>query len=226
MSAGGRRADWCYHSLPMTAKTTSLGLLVERVAAELGAPLEAPARDALLVWLDVVQDWNTRMDLTAARSPEQLADVMVADALVLARRVPQAARVVDVGTGAGAPGLALALARPDLRVTLVEPMAKRVAFLRAALEAVGRADVAVERARGEAVTGRGGWDVAVSRATLPPPQWLEVAVTLASPGGSAWVLLARGEPPTHPRARLDEDVAYTLPLTGATRRAVRYVVGR
>ena len=209
----------------MTAKTTPLAPLVERAAELLGVPpLPAAAREGLLAWLALLQDWNTRMDLTAARSPEQLVDVMVADALVLARRVPQGARVLDVGSGAGAPGLPLAIARPDLHVTLVEPMGKRVAFLQTALAGLRGVDVTVVRARGEAQSGRRAWDVVVSRATMPPPRWLELAVTLAAPGGSAWVLLARDAPPAHTRARLEDDVAYALPFTGAGRRAVRYLV--
>jgi len=147
---------------------------------------------------------------------------MLADALVLAPRLPADARVVDVGTGAGAPGLALALLRPDLRLTLVEPLGKRAAFLRTVVGAVARSDVAIDRARGKALGGRRAWDVAVSRATLGPQAWLDLAVTLASPGGSVWVLLAKDEAPVHPRATPEEDLSYTWPLTAAARRAVRY----
>jgi 16S rRNA (guanine527-N7)-methyltransferase len=148
---------------------------------------------------------------------------MLADALVLARHLPQGARLVDVGTGAGAPGLALALLRPDLRVTLIEPLGKRAAFLRTVIGETGRTDVALERLRGEAVAGRRAWDVAVSRATLAPGAWLDLAVTLAAPGGSAWVLLAREDPPGHARAVVEQDLSYAWPLTGAGRRALRYV---
>ena len=147
---------------------------------------------------------------------------MLADALVLAPRLDQGARVVDVGTGAGAPGLALALLRPDLRVTLVEPLGKRAAFLRTVVGAVGRPDVAIERVRGESLAGRRAWDDAVSRATLRPQPWLDLAVTLASPGGSVWALLAREEPPVHSHASIEQDLPYSWPLTGVSRRAVRY----
>jgi 16S rRNA (guanine527-N7)-methyltransferase len=189
-----------------------------------GPALDASTRAALLAWLARLAEWNARIDLTAARSPEELVDLMVADALVLAPRIAPGSRVVDVGTGAGAPGLALALLRPDLRVTLVEPLNKRAAFLRTVVGDVGRADVVIERARAERVAGRRAWDVAVSRATLPAQEWLDVAVTLAAPGGGVWVLLAREEAPTHARAAVDADVAYAWPLTGVARRAVRYLV--
>jgi len=204
----------------MTANTGHLAALVERAAPA----VEAPVRRHLVTWLERLQEWNARIDLTAARSPEELVDLMLTDAVQLAPYIPQGARVVDVGTGAGAPGLALALLRPDLRVTLVEPLGKRAAFLRTALGAVSRADVTIERARGEAVEGRRAWDVAVSRATLPPPAWLALGVTLAAPGGSVWALLAKDEPPGNPRAELAQDLSYTWPLTGAARRAVRYLV--
>jgi 16S rRNA (guanine527-N7)-methyltransferase len=136
--------------------------------------------------------------------------------------MPQGARVVDVGTGAGAPGLALALLRPDLRVTLAEPLGKRASFLRTVVGAVGRADVSIERARGEALSGRRAWDVAVSRATLSPPDWLKLGTTLAAPGGVVWVLLAKEEAPSHPHAVVETDLSYAWPLSGAARRAVAY----
>jgi 16S rRNA (guanine527-N7)-methyltransferase len=207
-----------------TARVDRLASLVDRAAISLATPLDQASRSAIVTWLDRLREWNARIDLTAARSDEELVDLMLADALVLAPRIEGKARIVDVGTGAGAPGIALAFARPDLRVTLVEPLGKRAAFLRTVLGETGRADVKLDRVRGEAVAGRRAWDVAMSRATLPPPAWLELAVGLAAPGGSAWVLLAKDEAPAHPRARAVDDLSYTWPLTGAARRAVRYAV--
>jgi 16S rRNA (guanine527-N7)-methyltransferase len=205
----------------MSAK---LGPLLDRALTVLGKTLAPRVRADLETWLNVLQDWNARVDLTAARTPEELVDLMLADALVLEGRVDQGARVVDVGTGAGAPGLAIALVRPDVRATLVEPIGKRASFLRTVIGSVGRTDVALVRGRGETLAGRRAWDVAVSRATLAPAAWLDLATQLAAPGGSAWVLLAKEAPPAHERARLEETVTYEWPLTGAARTAVRYVV--
>jgi 16S rRNA (guanine527-N7)-methyltransferase len=201
-----------------------LGPLVDRAAAALGASLDERARAHVGAWLARLEEWNARIDLTAARSPEELVDLMLADALVLAPRMARDARVVDVGTGAGAPGLAVALLRPDLRVTLVEPLGKRAAFLRTVIGEVDRADVAIERARGDAVGGRRAWDVALSRATLAPQAWLDLGVTLVPTGGSVWVLLAREEAPVTARAVPEESLDYAWPLTGSARRAVRYLV--
>src|SRR5437870_4377425 len=111
--------------------------VIERTSAHVvggeGAGGFVARPDAILAlrrWLDLLVTWNARIDLTAARSEAELVDLMVADAVVLAARVPSQARVVDVGSGAGGPGLALAVLRSDLAVTLVEPLAKRVSFLR------------------------------------------------------------------------------------------------
>jgi 16S rRNA (guanine527-N7)-methyltransferase len=190
----------------------------ERLEA-LAVPAER--REAVAKWLDLLAQWNARIDLTAARGPDELYDLMLADAARLAARVPEGARVVDVGAGAGAPGLALALLRPDLRVTLVEPLGKRASFLRAVIGTVGRAEVGLIVERGEVVVEREGaaWDVAISRATLAPAAWIPLGLRLAP---SAWVLLAKEEPPAAAGARVEEDVAYVWPLTGAARRAVRY----
>ncbi|MGH7440525.1 MAG: RsmG family class I SAM-dependent methyltransferase, partial [Polyangiaceae bacterium] len=93
----------------MAAKRQSL---VDRLANELHVPLSDTARAAIDAWLTRLEEWNARVDLTAARSPDELVDLMLVDALVVAPRLPRGVRVVDVGSGAGAPGLAIALLRP------------------------------------------------------------------------------------------------------------------
>jgi 16S rRNA (guanine527-N7)-methyltransferase len=191
--------------------------------AHVGALVVPENRAHLEKWLELLVEWNARMDLTAARDEAELCDLMLADALVLAGCVPHGATVLDVGSGAGAPGLPLALARPDLRVTLVEPLAKRVAFLRTVIGTVGRADIRLERGRGEqAVPPKGGFDVAMSRATLAPPAWLALGATKIAPHGSVWVLLAKEEPPSHAGMIAVEEIEYVWPCTSAQRRAVRF----
>lgn len=198
---------------------------LSRAAAILGHPLPAVATEPLSIWLDRLTEWNARVDLTAARGSDELVDLMVADALVLSSRLPEGTRVVDVGTGAGAPGLALALLRPDLNVTLVEPLGKRAAFLRTVIGALNRLDVTLEAKSGDALarTREGAWDVALSRATLPPADWLGLAARLVPDGGTAWVFLARESAPSAPSMTQAEAVSYAWPLTGAARRLLRYV---
>jgi 16S rRNA (guanine527-N7)-methyltransferase len=200
------------------------GFRLGEVACSLKVPLPRAAEEHLVLWLERLVEWNTRVDMTAARDPSEFVDLMVADAMVLSEQVPTGAKVIDVGTGAGAPGLALAFLRPDLAVTLVEPLAKRSAFLRTVVGVTGRLDVAIEGNSGEVVAQVRGqsWDVGLARATLPPADWLALAPLLLVPGGSAWLFLARDVPPTVPGMHLAGSLTYAWPLTGAERRLVRY----
>jgi 16S rRNA (guanine527-N7)-methyltransferase len=211
--------------VPGRLRTPSRGWPLARAADALGVSLpEHAARDAS-AWLDRLAEWNARFDLTAARSADELVDLMLADALVLSTHVPERARVLDVGTGAGAPGLALSILRPDLSMTLAEPLAKRSSFLRTVIGSLHRVDIELATTTGEALaTARGAaWDVVVARATLAPPAWLELARRLVVPGGSAWVFLAREPAPLRDDMAQAEIVPYLWPLTKAGRSLVRYV---
>jgi 16S rRNA (guanine527-N7)-methyltransferase len=208
----------------------SLSRIRALVLQALGAPgmprlSPAPARiDAIVRWVDLVERWNERVDLTAARSREELIDLLLIDAVYLTHHA-RGDRLIDVGTGAGAPGLGVALFRPELPVTLVEPLAKRVAFLRTVIGTVRALNVEVVRGKGEDVVNRGAtFPLAVARATLPPAEWLDLGAQLA-PEGSVFVLLARDAPPTKEGWSIREDITYTWPLTGAQRRMVRYQRG-
>ena len=200
---------------------------IDRVLAEAhGGVVAAAAREAVLCWVDAVADWNQRVDLTAARNDDELVDLLLADAATLASWLPQRGtqRLVDVGTGAGAPGLPLALLRGDLAVTLVEPMQKRATLLRMVLGRVAAAAGAAPAARvlqerGERLRERYG--VALSRATLPPPQWLALGARLA-PAGEVIVLLAREPAPELAGWEQEARKDYRWPLTGAERSLVRY----
>lgn len=186
------------------------------------------AENVLRGWLRAMVQWNKKLDLTAARSATELFDLMLADAFAIAPRLPAGATVVDVGTGAGAPGVALAALRPDLRVTLVEPLAKRTSFLRTALASVGRTDIVILRGKGEELPAFKGdlsasFDVAISRATLAPADWLNLGDRLAGATGSVWVLTAREEPPSgRPALTVEETLAYRWPGSQVERTATRY----
>jgi 16S rRNA (guanine527-N7)-methyltransferase len=181
---------------------------------------EAPWVTACARYLDELVSWNQRTDLTAARTVEELVDLTVADAAVIAAASPRAQGAwVDVGSGAGAPGLVLSMMLPEVRMTLVEPRDRRVAFLRSAIGKFGLTGATVVRGRSDRVLPQSA-DVAVSRATLPPKEWLREGARLAK--SSVWVLLAREEPPSDGNLFVADDIAYEWPLTRVPRRAVRY----
>ena len=177
----------------------SADTVIERLCHGLGVEVPAEVRRALALFGEVVQQWNRRTNLIADGSAEAVAELLFADALVLVdpRLVPLGARVVDVGAGAGAPAIPLALLRDDVSVCLVEPRRKRMAFLRTAAgrlvasPAVGAQLMArlffVEAKLDGPATGRepapkwpgSPFDVAMSRATFAPGDWLVQGLGLA-----------------------------------------------
>jgi len=125
--------------------------------------------------------------LIGPREVPRLWDRHLINCGLLASEVPQGATVADLGSGAGLPGLVLALARDDLRVTLIEPMARRGAFLTEVVGALGLGRVTVVRGRAEEWSGPERFDVVTARALAPLPKLLTWGLPLVTDGG---VLLA------------------------------------
>jgi 16S rRNA G527 N7-methylase RsmG len=186
------------------------------------------ALPGLVLYLEEVVRWGARVDLIAPSSLGEFLDLSLADAAVLARHEllgdgSQRSHWVDVGSGGGAPGIPLGIllrASAHLaRLTLVEPRDKRVSFLRTLVGRLEMAEAEVLRSRSDTLESNFA-DVAVARATLPPPEWVLEGGRLAP---RVWVLLAQGEaPPSPPGFRLDADISYVWPSTGRQRRALRY----
>jgi 16S rRNA (guanine527-N7)-methyltransferase len=172
----------------------------------------------LVSWLDLVVTWSERVDLTAARDADTLVDLLLADATLLAT-TQLSGSLIDVGSGVGAPAIPLAILRPDLKITLVEPRERRAAFLRTSCGTLSRPDISLLRVRSMEV-GPKSADLAISRATLPPPLWLREGARLAKQ--AVWVLLGQDQPPALDSWQPDLDISYDWPLTGGRRRAVRY----
>jgi 16S rRNA (guanine527-N7)-methyltransferase len=132
---------------------------------------------ALARYLDLLAAWSPRVNLTGARGPAERVRLLVEPVLAAAPLV--AGPLLDVGSGNGSPGLVLALLRPEVAVTLLEPRLKRWAFLREAARAAGRADVEVRRERHDQYPGEPAATVTVRALALP----LEELRALVRPGG-------------------------------------------
>jgi 16S rRNA (guanine527-N7)-methyltransferase len=122
--------------------------------------------------------------LIGPREAPRLWDRHLLNCAVLGEWIPEGASVCDVGSGAGLPGLVLAIARPDLRVTLVEPLRRRTTFLEEVVAELGLDRVDVLRGRAEALRGARTFDVVTSRAVAPLGRLLEWSMPLVAPDGA------------------------------------------
>ncbi len=133
---------------------------------------------------------GTVRGLIGPREVPRLWERHLINCAVLAELVPVDASVCDVGSGAGLPGIVLAIARPDVHVTLVEPLLRRTSFLEEVVTALGLTRCEVKRARAETLHGAETYDVVTSRAVAPLPKLVAWSLPLVAPGGA--VLAMKG----------------------------------
>lgn len=122
--------------------------------------------------------------LIGPREAPRLWERHLLNCAVLGEWIPDGVTVCDVGTGAGLPGLVLAIARPDLRVTLVEPLLRRTTFLSEVVDELALSHVEVVRGRAEALHGARRFDVVTSRAVAPLERLLQWSMPLVAPTGA------------------------------------------
>ncbi|MEV7010214.1 16S rRNA (guanine(527)-N(7))-methyltransferase RsmG [Streptosporangium sp. NPDC051022] len=129
--------------------------------------------------------------LLGPREVPRIWDRHLLNCAVVAEAVPEGVRLVDIGSGAGLPGLVLAIVRPDIRVTLMEPLLRRTVFLEECVEALRLDNVEVLRGRAEEFVGKREFDVASARAVAPLDRLLKWALPLLREGGE--LLALKGE---------------------------------
>lgn len=161
---------------------------VSRETTEAGAEALAsvlfPQRDKEIHrYVDLLRGPGVERGLIGPREGARIWSRHIANCAVVAPALPAGARVADIGSGAGLPGLVWALARPDVEMTLVEPLLRRATFLEEAVAALGLARVHVVRARAEELRGRAAFDVVTARAVAPLDRLARWALPLCDPGG-------------------------------------------
>ena len=129
--------------------------------------------------------------LIGPREAPRLWERHVLNSAVLGEAVPEGSSVCDIGTGAGLPGLVLAIARPDLAVTLVEPLLRRTTFLDEVVAELELSHVTVVRGRAEDLHGTATFDVVTSRAVAPLERLLGWSMPLVSPTGATVAMKGR-----------------------------------
>ncbi|MGB5952413.1 MAG: 16S rRNA (guanine(527)-N(7))-methyltransferase RsmG [Ornithinimicrobium sp.] len=131
-----------------------------RVAAEIFGERLALAQQ----YADLLATTGIEHGLLGPREAPKIWDRHVVNCAIIESLLPHRTRVIDIGSGAGLPGLALAIARPDLRISLIEPLARRTVWLERAVGELGLVHVTVHQARAESMVGRITADVVTARA--------------------------------------------------------------
>lgn len=199
----------------MTAET------VREQAAAVGAALSAADAARLATYAELLLSWNEKINLTAITDPAEVAVKHFADSLTLLPLLPAGAfSLIDVGTGAGFPGVPLAVCRPDASLTLLDSLAKRLTFLEAVCEALrlpARRIHARAEEGGRQAALREQFDVATARAVAALPALCEYCLPFVKVGG---VFLAMKGPDGEREAA---EAANAVSLLGGRIREIRPV---
>ena len=142
-------------------------------------------------YADLLATTGIERGLVGPREQDRIWDRHVLNSAAMTPLLPRTGSVLDVGSGAGLPGVPLALARPDLSVVLLEPLLRRATFLQEVVVELRLTNVRVRRARAEEVIGDERADAVVSRAVAPLPRLLGWCLPLTAPGGT--VLALKGD---------------------------------
>jgi len=159
-------------------------------AAGLGVALSAEQAELLLVLLDELDDWNQRMNLTAIRDRDQQIAKHLLDSLSI-HAFLRGKRIADIGTGAGFPGLPLALVNPDREFTLLDSTAKKLRFVEHAAARMGLANVTTAHARAEVFKPKERFDCVLARAVGPIETFVHWCGPLVIGGGRLLAMKGR-----------------------------------
>lgn len=164
----------------------------------LGLALSAAAQESLLRYAQELLKWNGKVNLTAITRPEEVAEKHLLDSLCVLPEVEGATHLLDLGAGAGLPGIPLAVALSQLRVTLVDAVAKKVAFIKSGALRAGvaeRVKATHVRAMGQPSSeGLPQVDRVIARAFMDLGPFLSLARPYLAPGGLVVAML--GQPPS------------------------------
>jgi 16S rRNA (guanine527-N7)-methyltransferase len=157
----------------------------------LGLALTDAQRAQLLTYLELLQQWNAVYNLTAIRDPLAMVDKHLLDSLAVLPHL-DARSIGDIGSGAGLPGIPLAIARPGLKVALLESAGKKARFLREVQRALALANVGVFANRAELWRPAQAPDAAIARAVAPLAELTTLAAPWLAPGGTFYAMKGPG----------------------------------
>jgi 16S rRNA (guanine527-N7)-methyltransferase len=155
---------------------------LKRGLIALGLTLDRDTQQRLLDYIALIEKWNRVYNLTAIREPEKMVSHHLLDSLAVAPHL-HAKRLLDVGSGAGLPGIPLALAKPDTHVTLLDSNHKKAAFLNQAVMELKLKNAEVCGERVESWQTQNRFDVIISRAFSDMGEFVRITRYLLAPGG-------------------------------------------
>jgi 16S rRNA (guanine527-N7)-methyltransferase len=177
--------------------------LLQQGLSALRLELSAAAQSTLLAYVALLKKWNSTYNLTAIRDEREMITQHLLDSLSVLPALQKSAlagrRWADVGSGAGLPGIPLAIAYPDLEMTLVETVEKKSAFQRQAKIELGLTNIAIHGGRVEDMPG-GLFDAVISRAFAELADFIRLAGHLPAPGGRLYAM--KGAVPEDELSRL------------------------
>ncbi len=186
--------------------------------AELALAAHPDRIEPLLRLAALLERWGQRINLSGHRDIESIVNRLILDAAALAVHLPSVPNLVDLGSGAGFPGLPLAVLRPECALLLIEAREKRHHFQRAALRELELSNVEVELGRAERIEARPRAAV-IAQAVAEPSRALRWMLPWAEVGG--WLALPGGEHPpeiaAQPEVLVERVVAYAVPCGGPKR---------
>ena len=158
-------------------------LCLAACAQEAGLTLEPACIDQFEAYYTELLQWNAKFNLTTITAPEDAAIKHFLDSLLLCKYVPLAGLLLDIGTGAGFPGLPLKIARPELQIVLVESIRKKTSFLKQVIRLLKLEGIEVYNGRIEDFDRCGCFDYAVSRAFSELGLFCRLAAPFITPDG-------------------------------------------
>jgi 16S rRNA (guanine527-N7)-methyltransferase len=192
-------------------------------AEKLGVELDESQCELLWRYAQLLRERNEHVNLTSITSHEGILTLHMLDSLTLVPHLGDAARILDVGTGGGFPGVPLAVACPQRRFTLIDGTAKKTRFVEESVAALGIGNVFVAHARAENFKGEKNYDVIVARAVGPLVEFVHNAADLLAPRGRLFAMKGRSpeeELRALPRGWDAEVIDLAVPGLDAERRLV------
>jgi 16S rRNA (guanine527-N7)-methyltransferase len=177
-----------------------LSQVLEEGTRALQLDLQEQQLNRLMDYLALLAKWNSVYNLTAVRDPSLMVTQHLLDSLAVVPAFAQAREVLDVGAGGGLPGIVLAIARPDMKVSLIDTVHKKTAFLTQVKAELGLSNVTVHTARVEQLQVPHRFDVITSRAFAELADFVNWSGHLLAPGGR--FIAMKGVMPADEIARL------------------------